>query len=326
MPDWTKFLTQHGIEFSYSSKSNVVIHCPFCGAADPSQHLGISLLGRGWRCLRNPQHHRGRSAVRLVAALLQCTDERARDLLGEDAPPLPSEDTFSKQWRAQLGLASDKPERPVHLELPREFKSLMKWSRYVDAFWDYLQQRGYSFEQSRWLVQTYKLHYAVRGDFAYRVIIPIFAANGVLMTWTGRTIRPAENIRYKTLATELSCTPATNLLLGLPLLWEAKVSKCLVICEGPFDALTVSILGHKSGVWGTCLFGKNISEAQADLLADLTRRFSRMRLLVDADARLDMLRLRERLPRICQGAVLPPDVKDPGELRGDAGTSFVRAL
>jgi hypothetical protein len=325
--DWKRFLNSNNIEFGHSGRNDIVVHCPFCGVADPSQHLGISLLGRGWRCLRNPDQHRGRSYVRLIAALIQCTEEHARQVLGEEIATLPSGPEFSERWRKQLGLAPRDDARPQRLKLPREFKPMFDAGKLARPFKEYLRYtRRYSPVQTVWAEEAYNLHYARTGDFAYRIILPIYDAEGRLMTWTGRTIRADEHIRYKTLTTALSVEAPPNLLLGLPLLWRANPTRCLVVCEGPFDAISVSVLGHEAGIYGTCLFGKNVSAAQSDLLYELMRRFERVRLLLDADAFFSVLRIKERLPKGCVVAKLPQGVKDPGELHGAMGLDFVREL
>jgi hypothetical protein len=311
--DWKRLLTGQGIPFQDAGPHNINTACPFCGAVDVSGHyLAISLRGRGWRCFRNPRQHRGRSYVRLLTALLRCTQEHARELLGETATPLPEPDHFAEQWRSQLGLSV--PSRLTTLEFPAEFTSMASPSRFGLAFWYYLYNRGFSTAQADWAVASYNLHYATTGQYTYRLIIPVYSAQGKLMTWTGRSIRRDTPIRYLSLGTDDALAPPGDLLLGLPLLWKATSTRCLVICEGPFDAIAVTVLGHQHGIWGTCLFGVNVSEAQANLLAELERRFDQMTLLVDPDARLRTLSLRERLPQRCGVSHLPFDLKDPGEL------------
>ena len=330
MFDWKRFLSSQHIACQDAGKHNITTGCPWCGSTDAEHHyLAISTRGRGWRCFRNRQH-RGRSNVRLMMALLKCTKEHAEELVGEVAPPLPTPETFAIDWRKKLGVSTE-GARPTQfrLKLPSEFKPLWQTnSRFADVFWGYLYERGYSEDQAVWVVGTYKLHYAISGPYAYRIIIPVFDSTGKLMTWSGRSIRPDAEIRYKTLATDEACAPPGNLLLGLEFLWKVQNPRCLVVCEGPFDAIAVSVLGARNGVYGTCLFGLNVSEAQADLLADLERRFERMRLMLDPDALLRVLSLRERLPRRCKSAAMLTGLKDPGELikKGSVGSSFVRAL
>ena len=328
--DWSRLLSQHGIEYT-AQRENYYLSCPFCGTSDQGQHLAISLLGRGWRCFRNPTQHRGRSYVRLVSALLRCSDAHAKELLGEDAPiALPAPDEFSSQWRKQLGLAKTQTTATVtKLSFPREFKPLStSKSPFAGIFWQYVQRRGYTYEQARWAASAYGMHYATTGSYAYRLILPIYDSAGKLMTWTGRSTKADAQVRYMSLAASESLTAPGNLLLGLPLLWKAEPAACLVICEGPFDAVAISTLGHRYGVWGACLFGVNVSEAQADLLDALERRFPRMRLLIDPDANLKVLNLRQRLPTRCKSTPLMSGLKDPGELvsAGAAGVEFVKSL
>lgn len=328
MADWTKILSANGIPYQEAGKFEVAVGCPWCGASDTSQHhLAISLRGRGYRCFRNPVQHRGRSNVRLLTALLRCSEEHARELLGEEGGvSLPAQDTFKDQWRKQLGLAETSCQ-VTELTLPREFKALDNFGPFARMFWNYLYDRGYTKDQATWASEAYNLYYSTSGPYARRLVIPVYDSTGKLMTWTGRSIQPDAQIRYKTLATDQAVSPPGNLLLGLPLLWKAVPATCLVICEGPFDAIAISALGHRHGVWGTCLFGVYISEAQADLLCELERRFVRIRFGIDPDANLKALSLRDRLPRRCLPMTLPEGLGDPGELIGaEFGSRFVQAL
>lgn len=321
-------LAQHGFEFKQSGKFEILTRCPLCGDSDPSEHLAISTRKRGWRCLRNPRQHRGKSYIRLLTLLLRCSDERARELLGEpDARPLPAADEFAEQWRRQLGLTEEPKPISRKLDFPREFRRLTLGAPRSAAFWDYLAGRGYNARQSRWLAEAYDLHYALSERYAYRLIVPIYSRSSQLMTWTARSINPNADIRYLTLLTDFARAAPGELLLGLPFLWRAAPARCLVICEGPFDAIAVSAIGHELGVWGTCLFGLELSDAQADILAELCEGFDRVRFLIDPDAFLRVLSLRERLPRRCFPMKLPEGFKDPGDLIGSKiGEEFVYSL
>jgi hypothetical protein len=209
------------------------------------------------------------------------------------------------------------------LTLPKEFKPIANGGSLAQAFWDYILSRGYVQAQVSWLVQKYQLYYAVRGPFSYRLIIPVHDAEGRLMTWTGRTIRPGEKVRYKTLSSQpregyrgpLAVKPPTTLLLDLPFLLAAPNPEILVLCEGPFDAMRVSALGRHLGVYGTCLFGLNITEAQVLLVERLMVRFRRLVLLLDPDAELVTFRIKDQLlPMQVKVGILPKGVKDPGDL------------
>lgn len=314
---WKRFLGSRNIAFREGGKHEVLVRCPFCGENDPSQHLSISLRGRGWRCLRTKAHS-GKAYARLMSNLIGCTEEYARELLGEEAKVLPAADQFSQDWRRQLGITSDATSRPTQITLPQEFKPLQRANgRFAELFWQYLHSRGYTNTEAGWLAKTYRLQYAITGYYAYRLIVPVYGSNGELQTWTARSVLPDADVRYLTLPSDQSVESAPNLLLGLDFLWRAFRPRCLVVTEGPFDAMAITALGNGDGIWGTCLFGVQVSNAQSQLLDDLSRKFDRIRLLVDPDARMKVLGFRDRLPRKCRivdlGNRLFP-LKDPGEL------------
>jgi hypothetical protein len=336
-PDLAKkledILAAHGCAFRPSGRFEILTHCPQCGDADQSEHLAISTRNRGWRCLRNPRQHRGRSYVRLLTLLLRCSTERAQELLGvQGAAPLPAQDEYASQWRRQLGLTI--PEKPEarKLSFPREFRQLAPSVPRSGGFWDYLMDslpegRGFSLEQARWAAEAYDLHYAVSGTYAYRLIIPIYDRLNRLMTWTARAISPEAHIRYKTLSKEFARAAPGELLLGLPLLETAPSTRCLVIVEGPFDAIAISAIGHSVGVWGACVFGLELSDRQADIISELNDRFDKVRLMLDPDASLRVLGLQSSLPRRCKSQAIPDGFKDPGEFVGSSqGEDFVLSL
>src|SRR4029077_17798771 len=92
MFDFIAFFKAYNVEYRESGpnvgKDHVVIHCPFCGAADEGQHLSVSLLGRGWRCFRQPVEHRGIAPHRLIRALSGLPSQTVALMVGSEAPPL----------------------------------------------------------------------------------------------------------------------------------------------------------------------------------------------------------------------------------------------
>lgn len=320
-------LSAHGVEIRSAGKTEILTRCPLCGSSDRSQHLSISLLGKGWRCLRNPAQHKGRSYSKLLSYLINVPIERAREMLGERAvASIPDADQFASSWRKQLGM--DKVQVVEQLEFPKEIKPLKATSKRSDAFWGYLFDRGYSWEQAVWAVTNYDLHYALSGRYSYRITLPIYSPQNQLMTWTSRAIDSDADIRYMTLSSADAVKPPGELLLGLPLLFNPRIkARCLIVCEGPFDAIAVTTLGYRLGIWGTCIFGLELSEAQADLLSELDSRFDQMRLMLDASALLRVLRMRELLPQRCKSLAIPSGFKDPGEfIKRKEGADFIASL
>lgn len=318
--DWPAFLRQYKIDYvtrgPNTPRGEISIRCPLCGPEDPSQHMCISLRGKGWHCWRN-NSHRGKSRSRLIQLLLQCSVETANQLAGTETRELPSDDEVIGSVRARFSVGEK--SKPKQLELLKEFKLLTKGSL-ADLFWDYLRNRGYKERQILWLIETYQLHYAVRGPFAYRIIIPLRGRSGKLLSWTGRSIIPDEELRYRA----LSITPTRDLpaglcapsdtLLGLDILWRCSNPKALIVCEGPFDALWVTTFGYRLGVYGTSLFGLHVTDKQALLLEELRDRFPRQVLLLDRDAGLQAFRLAHAGFSPLEVFRLPPGVKDPAVL------------
>jgi hypothetical protein len=277
--------------------------------------MGISLKGKGWHCWLN-HSHAGRSRTRLIQLLLRCDDETAKRLAGnDDAVTIPDGGQISARVHAKL---TGQPIERQSLKLMPYFKSLEGFGISAGPFREYIKGRGYTSGGIKWLVENYDLRYCTQGPFAARVIIPVRDQWGRLLTWTGRAIRPDVSLRYRALglAPTQSLPPAVchpqQTLLGLRQLWTAPNPAALIVTEGPFDAMWLTLWGQAMGVYATCLFGLNMTEAQMVLLSALEARFSRTFMLLDRSARKEAFRLANsglELPikRLERG-------KDPAEL------------
>lgn len=328
--DWPRFLRQHRIEYVTSgpntSAGSISCKCPFCGENDPSQHLGISLNGAGWGCLRNAAH-RGKSPIRLIRQLLHCSVQEAQRLVGGTAPLAPSLSAFEASALALRGLDSKTAPAPLQtaLRLLPEFKPLLNDSPLAAPFWAYLRERDYRDAQIRWLAKNYGLYYAIKGLYAQRIVIPIYDRYGDLLSWTARTIRADAQPRYRTLRMQgeapVAKVAANNTLLGLPLLWPAENPRALVLVEGPFDALKLTAFGYPFGVYATALFGLNVYPSQVVEVQELASRFGKVCLLLDEDAEFQRLRILSALSGVrCQVLKMPQGTDDPGALSGEAAT------
>lgn len=286
MLNWERFFTRHGIYWTTTgpnaSRGRINIKCPWCGDGDPSEHLGVSIRHGGYSCWRGrSQGHRGKDAWRLIQALLKCSASEAQ-ALAQDEGDVPSDEELASSFRtfAAGGLTTT---RVTELRLLPEFKSLLNGSPLAEPFWTYLcEKRDYTRLQVKWLVQYYDLQYCRTGQFAGRIIFPITDRYGRLLTWTGRIIRDAQP-RYKALDKEQQVLSPKDTLLGLPLLWGIDNPKVLVVTEGPFDALRFTMFGKSFGVYGTCLFGLDLSDGQMVELSRLRSRFN-IKILLDAEA------------------------------------------
>jgi hypothetical protein len=321
--EWERFFEQNGIPFatggSNVSRGNVAIHCPFCGAGDEGQHMSVNLNGRGWRCFRRPDH-RGKGAARLVQALINCTWERAKHIVGE-AVYIPED------FNAQVHKLLTPPAPPIarKLVLPDNFKPIkQRWS--AGPYLDYLTgpDRNFTMKQALRLTDWYDMRYATQGPYKRRVVFPIYFG-GKLVSWSGRAIDKQTEIRYKTLSDDperaeregvgQAIGPITDYLLWYDDAMEADADT-IVICEGPFDACKVDVLGRSEGIVATSVFTSRPTNRQIELLHALLPRYKHRLLLLDRGTLPTMLRVQGELTGLgLQLAELPRSLKDPGEFK-----------
>lgn len=339
--DWIGFFKRHNINYvtggpNFSRKMRANIRCPFCGDADPSEHLGVSAAG-WWGCLRNAAH-RGKSPHFLIQKLLGCSSEEARRIVGVKEESAPTRDDLAESFAALKRAVGGVPtkSRPKKLEFPSEFKPLLNGSPFAEPFLEYLEERGFRGPQITWLAKNYDLHYARRGRYAYRLVVPVYDRYGRLLTWTARSIRQDATLRYDTLRSSgdpsdgrgpVALAPDKETVLGLPVLYAAQNPKVLVLVEGPFDALKITAFGRGLGVYAAALFGLNVSESQVAEILELSQRFERTYLLLDKGAELHKLRLASELPLATLGILsLGDTAEDPGAMSGGAVTTLALRL
>lgn len=315
--NWLEFFQQNNINYRTSganvSKGSAVIHCPMCGAADESEHLVVNLDNKGFHCWRNRQHS-GKNPAKLIQALLNCSWEQAASMAGQ-AHSLPSD------FMGKLKSTLFKPEvlQPVNnLKLPDAFKKFTGLPSSL-PYLNYLSDRGFTYKDAN----QYEVYYATQGVYKGRILFTIYHEQK-LVGWTGRTIYPSEQMRYKSLtskedkAKENGEVPAPNpishYLLFSDRLFESY-SHTIVMCEGPFDSFKVNVLGNDVGVDATCFFTNTPSQQQINLLHDLLPKYQRKCLMLDQNTFSQTARTKALLSSFDIEIVrLPSSVKDPGEI------------
>lgn len=210
--DWRSLFNEVGVHWVDRGPNSMygqpVIACPLCGN-DPSQHLNFSDIG--YYCLRN-HGHGGSNFVFILRRLLPATSRTAiLELLNRHA-------TTEVSVRER-----PKPQPASVIE--------QKWSQFQPAdthpaYLDYLHRRG--FPDPAVLCRRHDLRYALKGQWAARLLIPITDIDGSLLAWTGRAIRDIQP-RYLNLATHHD---------GLVYVPGAMRATALLV-EGPMDALRV---------------------------------------------------------------------------------------
>lgn len=321
--DWIKFFQAYRIYYvttgPRTTKGWVEIKCPFCGSADPSQHMGVKLRGRRWHCWRNAQHT-GSDPAELIQQLLGCSRAEARALARDGDVTVGLQDhEITSQLRAHLG--EDAPRRSAEFLLRAEqVRPLTDSGVLVEPFLNYLRGRGYTGAMLEWLIDAYDLHYATRGPYRSRIVFPIKDRHRNVLTCVGRSIRRHDELRYlahpmtqRGNFAQAALVDTKRMLLGLPLLWRAENPQVLVICEGPFDATRITVLGWSLGVYATCLFGLDMSAEQLAQVIALRQRFPKVVLLLDPTTGFQPFRLANSGLDCITGRT-PPGVEDPGAM------------
>ena len=331
--DWRRLLQDEGIPFIERGpnvkRGEINIRCPFCGSSDPSQHMGLNLETGWWSCWRNRRQHSGKSPLRLLVALLGIPYWKAREIAGLEADYV-DPDGFSALASRLLGASKDVREgkdiAPRFLSVPESFQPVAPKPLRALPYWRYLQGRGFDLMLPE-LIKLYGLQCDPLGDWRGRVILP-YEIDRHLVAWTGRAITDAQ-IRYKDLAEDECVLAPKHTLYNYDAISEG--GRCLIIVEGPFDALKLDFYGRSVGVRAVALSTSSISDDQAFMLEEAVDQFDEIFLMGDNATELgivDSMRLRADLGFIPGIRVLavPFRLKDAGELTSDQALDFTYQL
>ena len=317
------FLKDHNIEYRTDgpncAKGNVVIHCPFCGPADNSEHMGILLTGERYGCWRDDSH-RGAALEWLVAEVLCIGITEAQRVLSSDGegPPLSSspDKGFRDSIKAKLEALAEIPisniELPLpELHMPREWMRINPDNPFVRFAYNYLKGRGFSDN----VIYDIPLYTTQVGPDAYRVIFPVYE-NGKLVSWTGRATSAALGLRYKSLA---ALSPEKGGWQIKDFIWGYDYAKTqpggpLVVCEGPMDALKLNqFLGERGRA--VALFNSSLGGRQMKLLMQLSEHGRQLVICMDPDAMSHTLKIWQSMKAFSKvDAVYLPEGADPGAL------------
>lgn len=339
--DWVKFLDENRVPYitrgANVSRGEVNIRCPFCGSADPSQHMGLNLENGWWSCWRNRAAHSGKSPLRLIMRLLGVSYHEAREIAGLGEDYVDPEGFDAMAARILRRVKQDGPA-PVaerrFLDFERSFQPITDKIR-TRRHWNYLYNRGFNgwvrgIEDVDRLVDLYGLKAGVSGFWIDRIIIPYYE-DGELITWTGRAIGPA-SVRYRDLETKQSIIPPKEALFNGDCIIDPKNpdGSVLIVQEGPFDALKVDFYGRDLGVRSVAASTNSISEEQAYLLKEAEGRFDRILIAMDAKTDfglVDSMKVRQNLGFIkCGITQIPGGVGDGGALTQAQVRTWARTL
>lgn len=305
--DWKKFCDDYGVPYvtdgANVSRGNINISCPFCH--DPSEHLGLCLDPKQpkWGCWRCKQA--GKAPGFLVSKLLQSRTKADRAIADQQQI---NPDDFDGLFEHEED--EERAEIRTTKVLPKNLRDILEDKSYCGPAVRYLAKRG--FDDPERLARRYSLKYAVTGDYAQRVVMPVMF-EGRLVSWVGRALGDKAKVRYKT----EDSGDLKRLISNYDVLMKRK-SKALFICEGPFDYLKVDYYARAVGGRATCTFGTAWTQEQLALLRRVLKLHPNAHVLYDRGASMEAMRLSDNLEAVCGRAVpvmeLTGFASDPGEL------------
>ena len=243
---------------SFTTKHQYGFNCPLCGEGENKGNLGVSLtkhLYHCWSCGDESEKTHG-PLGKLFDVFGTKKQKKLYDLIKPDN--LKVNDIFYPKLRLPEGFVTFEDSSPIHI--PR------------NEAYNYLLDRGITDD----MIKKYNIGYTVKGDFAYRIIIPSYDKDGVLNYFLGRSW-VKKKIKYKN-----ANAPKDEIIFNEHLInW----SEDIYLTEGVFDSIflpnPIPLLGkHLSNK----LFGLLYEKAEKNII-----------LCLDGDAYKDSLRLYNEL-------------------------------
>ena len=210
-------ITQAGVDVRRVDSAERMLPCPFCvGLSDVSGErkiLGVNVENGKAHCLRCDW--RSGSVVYTAKALCEAYG-------------------IEFSWRLRLSASeADVAASAQHVEEivePEPIGFVPEYEAFGDGTdeierlaLDYLESRKVTREE----IEKYKIGYAVTGDFAWRVMFPIFGEDGEVYGMSGRDFSGKSKLKYRN--TE-----------GVKMLWNGQhPAQRAVVGEGVMDALAI---------------------------------------------------------------------------------------
>jgi DNA primase len=240
---------------SLQQKDEYLFCCPFCH--HHKKKLSINIISNKWKCwICDAKGARILSLLKRMN-LPRNIVQKFKDVLGE---------TDLRRYAAV--------EQQTTIQLPVEYKPLWKVEKsypYLHAI-SYLKDRGIGAEE----IFRYRMGYCESGTYAGRIIVPSYDRNNQLNYFTARSFYEG-SMKYKNPPVSKNVVIFENLID-----WNEPV----ILCEGMFDAIAL----RQNAI---PLMGKTISKNL--LLRLLAHSVEHVIIFLDADARLDALKLEQLL-------------------------------
>jgi hypothetical protein len=304
--DWRGLLSSIHVDWrdrgANCRSGNVNISCPFCGN-DPSYHLAIAEQREAFYCYRDDRHS-GRQFVYLLVKLGIARPEAIRLI-------------NSFMMHSQPIVREAVKQAPGHLA--------PAWDRFASAVDNrhavaYLTRRGIARPEQ--IIARYDLRVALAGTWGRRLLIPFLSPRGDVLTWTGRGLIDDMVPKY---LTQTSSDPG---LIFVPD-YDKRGKGCLVITEGPFDALKLAIISQDSPFIVAALTGKQLNPSRLLKLRELADGCDSVLVALDSDVNTSshfaiISDIAGFLPiRYIGRARLPSGYKDPADLPSEGALEWL---
>ncbi len=211
----------------YESKHQISFDCPVCSEekgldkGDGKGNLEINYGRHVYKCWSCGETHETHGPLgKLFDRFGTKKQKKIYDLIKPEE--LQSKDVYRPALRFPEGYTKFEDSNP-------------RFIPHTEAY-NYLKNRGITDE----MISKYKIGYTVKGDFAYRIIIPSFDHNGVLNYFVARSWVP-KKMKYKN-----PSTPKDEIIFNEYLIdWKKDV----FLVEGAFDSFfienSIVMLGKK---------------------------------------------------------------------------------
>jgi DNA primase len=267
-------------------RGEILYTCPFCN--HHKKKLAINITNGKWHCWVCGAA--GRSLFSLFKKM-QAPKSALKEL--------------SRLLNTGMPVVTAEKEPTRDLVLPAEFQPLWVLQRdleYRHAI-AYVKRRGITMAD----IMKYQLGFCMRGEYAGRIIIPSYGADGKLNFFVGRSYDLESTFPYKN-------PPVSKNIVGFESLvsWDFPI----VICEGPMDAMAI----RRNAI---PLFGSTLQSTLRDKI--ISAKLNEVILALDADALQQTYKIAYDL--IKQGLnvyIIEMYDKDPSELGFDFMANEIR--
>ena len=271
-----------------TARGNQSFPCPFCHHHKPKLEVNFTENKKGY----NPWHcwvcgKKGKT-IKVLFKQIQSTPEKFLEL--------------SKL--VKTGSDVEEVIISTKVELPKEYKSILNDTNITaKRAFNYLRSRNVTKDD----IEKYNIGYCDFGKYKNMIIIPSYDKDGILNYFTARSIEKDAFIKYRNPDCSRNIIP-----FELFINWDLP----LVLCEGPFDAMTIK----RNAI---PLFGKNIQTNLLKKIAEST--VNKIYMALDTDAIKQALKHCEYF--INQGKevyLVELEGKDPSEIGFTQFTNLIQ--